>query len=264
MTPSHFIAHVPWLVLPSLPQVTAIFLPAIPKSTLSCLALPSLLHGVSRSTAQALATASAMRNVHPSPRAMPVAHEAMAPPRMESDGSGTTRSGATSSRVPSPLQALHMPRGVLNEKLCGAGKLTPQWVRRALKARAGPFSGTARISLLPSVRVSSTLSAMRARSEALTVMRSTTRSMTCLSFLSSLGTSSSLWSLPSTCTRAKPRSFSSSNSSRNSPLRCATRGAISVSLVPSGSVSSSLTICSGLCAATRSPHTWQCCSPARA
>ena len=60
-----------------------------------------------------------IRNVQPSPRSMDVFHGAIAPPRIEHDGSGTTSSGSISIRVPSPLHAGHIPSGELNEKLCG-------------------------------------------------------------------------------------------------------------------------------------------------
>ena len=63
--------------------------------------------------------ASMMRKVQPSPRSMELRQGAMAPARMERAGSGMTSSGSTSMRVPRPLQALHMPSGLLNENDCG-------------------------------------------------------------------------------------------------------------------------------------------------
>ena len=69
------------------------------------LASGSFFQGTSRSTANALATPSMMRAVQPSPRSAAVAHGAIAPSRIESDGSGTTSAGSTSSRLPRPVQA---------------------------------------------------------------------------------------------------------------------------------------------------------------
>src|SRR5450759_5442363 len=51
----------------------------------------------------------------------PRVHPDSAPSLMLSDGSGTTASGSTSMRMPSPVHAVHAPCGLLKEKLRGAG-----------------------------------------------------------------------------------------------------------------------------------------------
>src|SRR5579862_6381628 len=51
----------------------------------------------------------------------PRVHPESAPSSMLNDGSGTTASGSTSSRTPSPVHTGHAPCGLLNEKLRGAG-----------------------------------------------------------------------------------------------------------------------------------------------
>ena len=70
---------------------------------------------------------------------------------------------------------------------------------------------------------------------ALIVTRSTTSSIVCFFCFSSASTSSSRTIMPSMRTRTKPALRSSSNSSRNSPLRFSTFGASSVTCVLSGS-----------------------------
>jgi hypothetical protein len=101
---------------------------------------------------------------------------AIAPARIDKLPSGITSSGSTSMRVPSPLQELHMPSGLLNENDWGlrAGKLCPQHMRFSLKVRrsllpcsradprasASP-SSSIQTSPLPSRSALSTLSVRR-------------------------------------------------------------------------------------------------------
>src|SRR5262245_22831173 len=123
--------HDPWVSVPSLPHSTRMRLPPRPYSTCSRFFLGSLSQATSRSTSQALAMASMMRYVHPSPRSIALDHGAMAPLRIDFLPSGITSSGSTSCRVPRPLHELHIPSGELNEKLCGdsSGNDCPQHVR---------------------------------------------------------------------------------------------------------------------------------------
>src|SRR5437870_1908920 len=89
--------------------------------------LPSLFHGVSRSKPYASPTASSTRYQYSS---VLDAHGASAPSLIVRSGSGTTSSGSTSSRVPSPSQVWHAPYGELNEKFRGANSSneSPQYV----------------------------------------------------------------------------------------------------------------------------------------
>ena len=73
----------------------------------------------------------------------------------------------------------------------------------------------------------------RVRRSSFITSRSTTTSIVCLNFLSSAGGSSSVCCSPSTLTRVKPSLRSSSKSSRYSPLRSRTTGALTVKRVPS-------------------------------
>ena len=75
-----------------------------------------------------------------------------------------------------------------------------------------------------------------------TTMRSTTTSMSCLYFLSSLGASLISVTCPLILTRWKPFFCHSASSLRYSPLRPRTTGASSIARVPSGSASTLSTI----------------------
>ena len=79
--------------------------------------LVSLDQGLSMLKPLASATAFSTREKY-SVRAP--AQGPMAPCERERSGLGTTRSGSTSKRVPSPLHDGHAPKGELNEKLLGA------------------------------------------------------------------------------------------------------------------------------------------------
>ena len=84
--------------------------------------------------------------------------------------------------------------------------------------------------------------------------RSTTTEMSCLNFLSRTMSSSSRRSSPSTFTRVKPCSRSSSKSFPYSPLRPRTTGARIMNLVPSGSIITWSMICSADCASIGRPQ----------
>src|SRR3712207_3996416 len=119
MTPSNLTPKTPWLVEPSLPHFTETFSPWRPKRSFFWRSFGMSFHGVSRLTLHALAAALAMLKIHPSPRAIADCHGTMAPPRMVSVLSTTTRAGSISARVPSPLHDGHMPSGELKENDCG-------------------------------------------------------------------------------------------------------------------------------------------------
>src|SRR5450631_2413105 len=76
-------------------------------------------HGTLSDTLNFLATVSRTSINHDidGPRVQPES----APWLMLNDGSGTTASGSTSMRMPSPVQTVQAPCGLLNEKLRGAG-----------------------------------------------------------------------------------------------------------------------------------------------
>ena len=87
----------------------------------------NFFHGVSRSKPCASPTAWSTRYQY---SRLLDAHGAMAPSLMDRSWSGTTSSGSTSSRVPSPSQVGQAPYGELNEKLRGASSSneSPQYV----------------------------------------------------------------------------------------------------------------------------------------
>src|SRR5450631_975038 len=76
-------------------------------------------HGTLSDTLNFLATVSRTSINHDidGPRVQPES----APWLMLNDGSGTTASGSTSMRMPSPVQTVQAPCGLLKEKLRGAG-----------------------------------------------------------------------------------------------------------------------------------------------
>jgi hypothetical protein len=96
------------------------------------------------------------------------------------------------------------------------------------------------------------------------ISRSTTTSIVCLNFLSRTMSSSSSRCSPSTFTRVKPSLRSSSKTSRYSPLRSRTTGALTVNFVPSGRRSTWSTIASIDWPAIGRPQTGQCGRPMRA
>ena len=189
---------------------------------------------------------------------------------MASVGSGTTRSGSTSSCAPRPVQRGQAPCGELNEKTRGSSS-----------ASETPCSGHAKFSLKSIVshpcRSTSIATSPAARPAAVSIdcasrwrrsgfiaSRSTTTSIVCLRFLSRTISSSSSRCSPSTLTRVKPSARSSSSTSLNSPLRSRTTGALTVNFVPSGSCSTWSTIDSCDWPAIGRPQTGQCGRPTRA
>ena len=86
--------------------------------------------GPSRSASRFAATPS-KRCRRQRPRSLTGPRGAMAPSQTESEGSGTSSSGAKSWRIPRPSHARHMPCGLLKLKSCGLGgsKLNPQVVQ---------------------------------------------------------------------------------------------------------------------------------------
>ena len=172
-----------------------------------------------------------------------LAHGASAPSPIDSDGSGTTSSGSISICEPSPVQRGHAPCGELKEKIrgsssgidrpvVGAGELLG--VQRDRLARR-PRCGTVSISTIPSASATavSIESARRLRRSPRMTRRSTTIEMSCLYFLSSTISSSSIRSSPSTFAREKPSARSSSRTLPYSPLRPRTSGASTMKRVPS-------------------------------
>src|SRR5436190_12172768 len=87
----------------------------------------SFFHGVSRSNPWASPTACRTRYQY---SRLFDAQGAMAPSLMDRSESGTTSSGSTSRRVPSPSHVGQAPYGELNEKLRGANSSneSPQYV----------------------------------------------------------------------------------------------------------------------------------------
>ena len=103
--------------------------------------------------------------------------------------------------------------------------------------------------------------ARRVRRSGFITSRSTTTSIVCLNFLSRTMSSSSRRCSPSTFTRVKPSRRSSSKTSRYSPLRSRTTGALTVNRVPSGRRSTWSTIASIDWPAIGRPQTGQCGRP---
>ncbi len=126
----------------------------------------------------------------------------MAPSARVAVTSGTTSSGSTSMRVPSPLQTGQAPNGELKENERGSSSSVSMVCSLGhaifslnFSSRAGSFAGrsTKSKTTRPPARFSavSTESVRRRFELALTASRSTTTSMVCFFCLSSLGGSSS-------------------------------------------------------------------------
>ena len=107
----------------------------------------------------------------------------------------------------------------------------------------------------------STESVRRRLDDSLTARRSTTTSMVCLSFLSSVGGSSSVWVSPSTRARLKPCCWSWRKSSTYSPLRPRMTGASTWKRRPSSSARTRSTICCGVCRSIGAPQVGQWARP---
>ena len=163
---------------------------------------------------------------------------AMAPWLMLSRLFGMMRSISNSILYPSPKHSGQAPKGLLKEKLLGSisSMLIPQsgQAKLWLKVTGSP-SMTSTISS-PSVSASTfSMESVRRRSiPSFTTRRSTTISILCLIFLSSLISSDSSYRLPSTLTRTYPLLLALSRTLTCSPFRPRTTGARSCILVPAG------------------------------
>ncbi len=192
----------------------------------------------------------------------------MAPWLIESEWSGTTRSGSISCVEPRPWQAGQAPCGLLNEKMRGwiSGMEMPH-ARQANfseKVSLGPSASST--SMRPSDRRAavSMESVRRRRRPSFMTRRSTTTEMSCLYFLSSTMSSSKVRISLSTSTRVKPSSRSSRKSWPYSPLRPRTTGAFTLNRAPVSSSSTWSMICSSDCPSMGRPQLGQCGWPIRA
>ena len=129
-------------------------------------------------------------------------HGAIAPSLKDLSVSGTTSAGSIFSCSPSPSHAGHAPNGLLNENSRGSisGMVKPETGQANLAEKVSRLGSSPSFTLsansataIPSARPSavSKLSASRCSIPALMTIRSTTTSMSCFSFLSSFGGSSS-------------------------------------------------------------------------
>ena len=121
-----------------------------------------------------------------------MAHGAIAPRASDSRSSGTTSSGSKNSLVPSPSQAGQAPCGVLKENSRGS-------ISAMVKPETGQANCDEKMRALAAIGVLGDddavgqvergleESASRLPMPSRTTMRSTTTSMSCLSFLSSAG-----------------------------------------------------------------------------
>ena len=136
----------------------------------------------------------------------------MAPSPRVAPGSGTTSSGSTSIRVPSPWHSGQAPNGELNENDRGSSSsvsigcsLGQAIFSENRSSRPGSLAGrsTKSKTTSPPARPSavSTESVSRRLADALTASRSTTTSIVCFFCLSSLGGSSREWVSPLTRAR---------------------------------------------------------------
>ena len=170
------------------------------------------------------------------------------------------------------MQRGHAPCGELKEKIRGSSSgMTGPWSGQANFSEYSvtvplPSLGTVSISIIPSASATavSIESARRLRRSPRMTRRSTTIEMSCLYFLSSTISSSSIRSSPSIFAREKPSERSSSRTLPYSPLRPRTSGARTMKRVPSSSSMTWSMICSADCPAIGLPQMWQCGWPMRA
>ncbi len=163
----------------------------------------------------------------------------IAPSIMDIVLSGIIRSSSNFILYPRPAHSGQAPKGLLNEKLLGS-------ISSMLMLQSGHEKLCENVSIFPSVTSTYTSPSVRP----ITVSResvslfsipsrttslSTTISMLCLMFLSSLISSDSSYILPSTRTLTYPLFTARSNILACSPLRPLTTGAKSWIFVPSGS-----------------------------
>ena len=151
--------------------------------------------------------------------------------------------------MPNPLQAKHIPWGLLNENDWGvrAGKEIPQGVQARCSENIRSVSPIcANKTPLPMRRVCSTLSVSRSLTPGLITSRSVMSSTVCFLRLSKVVISSNRWISPLTRRRTKPWARADSISSRCSPFRLTNSDCIRLTRVPSGDFSSSNTIFSAV------------------
>src|SRR6185436_21027292 len=115
----------------------------VPLRISSRVAFDRSFHGVSRLKRRFRASTASVWRKYTDSRPT---QGASAPLVSDFRGSGTTRSGSSSSRVPSPPHVGQAPYGLLNENIRGetSGKEIPQrtQARRSEKTHAWPPSGT--------------------------------------------------------------------------------------------------------------------------
>ena len=179
--------------------------------------------------------------------------------------SGIISSASNSILYPSPKHSGHAPNGLLKEKLLGSisSMLIPQsgQEKLILKFIGSPSITSTVISPSASLSVVSMESVSLFCIPSLTESLSTTISILCFLFLSSLISSDSSYILPSTITRTYPLFFACSKSLVCSPLRPLTTGARSCILVLSGSPIITSTIWSTVCFLISLPQFGQCGTP---
>ena len=147
---------------------------------------------------------------------------------------------------PSPVQQGHAPNGLLNEKLRGSisSMLIPQSGQEKLSENnivSAPITSTF-TKPSASFRTVSMESVRRLSMPSLTASRSTTISILCFLFLSSLISSDRSYILSSTITRTYPLFFACCSSLTCSPFRPRTTGASNWNFVPAGNSIISSTI----------------------
>jgi len=136
-------------------------------------------------------------------------------------------SGSIFSVNPRPLQVGHAPKGLLKENILGSSSsmLTPCSGHASLVEKTCSFSKSLSLKWTvtrpsPSFMASSTASEMRLSCPGLMIILSTTISMVCLNFLSSLISSSfTEYISPSILTLVKPSLMMRSRIFSCSPLR---------------------------------------------
>ena len=231
--------------------------PPVPYRMIRRCSSESARQGLLRSIPRSRATARTMSL--PQVVASPTAPSGFTAPSLtDSSGFGITSAGSISMRVPSPEHSGHIPCGELNEKSwgVGSGNEMPQWwqARCSESTFSGWPSGAITTVPWPWRSAVSIESVSRCAIPGLAISRSTTASSECFFFLSSRISSSSASTIPSTRTRAKPDLRTASITSLCSPLRSDTSGASTRNFVPSGSSSTSCTICCADCCDTARPQ----------
>ena len=188
-----------------------------------------------------------------------LAQGCIAPSASDSFLSGTTRSGSTSMRKPSPVHVEHAPFGLLKLKVRGSS--SPMEMRQWTQAKCSEKSissppCTATRTTPPAILSAlSTESATRPGSAlSPTTRRSTTTSMVCHLFLSRSNVSERSRTSPLTRTRTYPAARASSKTSLCSPFRRLTIGAMIWILLSSGRARTASTICCTVCICTGRPQ----------